>query len=149
MSVGFASLLQAQTFAELTVPKAHAPSAPETSALSLAERFAAAPAPAAMLTRNPLLMLEGKEMTPEQYMRNNMRYPEFDRLRGNSGHVTVQFDIAPDGRVYRVTALSAPSQTLADEAVRVIEAMPSWLPALIDGIPVTSRYRISVACALR
>ncbi len=149
MSVGFASLSQAQTYAELTAPEAHAPSASETSALSLAERFAAAPPPAAMLTRNPLMMLESKKMNPEQYMQKNMRYPESDRLRGNSGHVTVQFDIAPDGRVYGVTALSAPSQTLAYEAVRVIEAMPAWLPALIDSTPVTSRYRLRVAFSLR
>jgi len=102
-----------------------------------------------MLTRNPLMMLESKKMNPEQYMQKNMRYPESDRLRGNSGHVTVQFDIAPDGRVYGVTALSAPSQTLAYEAVRVIEAMPAWLPALIDSTPVTSRYRLRVAFSLR
>lgn len=85
----------------------------------------------------------------DHYLKKSINYPEVARLRGEAGIVKVRFVILPSGKIENIKVMDAPSDALAVEAVRMVEAMPLWTPATKANMPVKSTYQINIDFNLR
>jgi TonB family protein len=84
----------------------------------------------------------------DNFLSLNIKYPLVDRDNNIEGKVILKFIVERDGRISNLKVLSAPDETLSDEAVRVIKLMPPWIPALRDGMPVRAEYIVPVNFSL-
>lgn len=80
------------------------------------------------------------------FVRSDLRYPEFEAKAGISGTVVVSFNIDVVGRPFGASIIrDVPgSKNFGPEVLRVVEAMPSWTPAMRDGLPVVSQYSLPI-----
>ena len=76
-------------------------------------------------------------------------YPALAQENGIEGRVTLQFTISKDGRLEDVKVLSAPDETLAREAVRVVSSSPKWQPGRQRDRAVKVSYTFPVIYRLR
>jgi len=86
----------------------------------------------------------GGDMGLRQFLREHIVYPEADKQNHIGGFVFLQFVIEKDGSVSHVKSIRAPSETLAAEAIRVMNLSPKWMPAKQNGYPVRLRFTIPV-----
>ena len=78
-----------------------------------------------------------------EFLKNNMKYPEAARKKGIEGRVICQFIVDRDGTITDVTVVrSGGHPSLDKEAVRVIKAMPKWIPGEKDGQKVRVKYTV-------
>lgn len=78
------------------------------------------------------------------YLRDNIKYPAEAAKAGIQGKVIVQFVIGKDGTVRDVKPIRNVSPELDAEAVRVVAAMPKWVPGYQRGEAVNVRYTLPV-----
>ena len=76
-------------------------------------------------------------------------YPELAKENGVEGRVTLQFTISKEGRLENVKVLSAPDESLAREAVRVVSSSPKWEPGRQRDRAVKVSYTFPVIYRLR
>ena len=76
-------------------------------------------------------------------------YPEIAKENGVEGRVVLQFTISKDGRLEDVKVLSAPDESLAKEAVRVVSSSPKWEPGRQRDRAVKVSYTFPVIYRLR
>lgn len=79
-----------------------------------------------------------------KYLSDNIRYPEAAKVAGIQGRVTVQFVVDKDGSITNVKTLRGVDAELDKEAIRVISAMPKWIPGMQKGKAVKVRYTVPV-----
>ena len=79
-----------------------------------------------------------------KYIRDNMRYPQAALENNIQGRVIVQFVVGKDGNVTNVQVLKGVDRLCDQEAVRVIESMPRWIPGKHNGVAVPVYYRVPV-----
>lgn len=79
-----------------------------------------------------------------KYLASAVRYPEIAQEKGASGRVIIQFVVYADGSIRDVKILRSIEPSLDKEAVRVVKAMPKWIPGKINGAPVSSYYTIPI-----
>lgn len=82
------------------------------------------------------------------YLGNNIKYPEDARKRQVEGRVIVKFIVNKDGEITKPEVLRSPDQTLSDEAVRVVSAMPKWHPATNANKPVPVFFTLPISFRL-
>ncbi|MFY0628374.1 MAG: energy transducer TonB [Reichenbachiella sp.] len=63
------------------------------------------------------------------YIANNIKYPELSRKKGIQGKVFVQFLIGLDGKIYKAKVIKSIEPELDEEALRVVNSSPAWSPA--------------------
>lgn len=90
----------------------------------------------------------GGDLGFRQFLREHIVYPETDRQNHTVGFVYLQFIIEKDGSLSHVKAIRAPSETLAAEAIRVMNLSPKWIPAKQNGYPVRLRFTVPVKFSL-
>lgn len=78
------------------------------------------------------------------YLRDNIKYPAEAAKAGIQGKVIVQFVVGKDGTVRDVKSIRNISPELDAEAVRVVAAMPKWVPGYQRGEAVNVRYTLPV-----
>ncbi|MBO9150875.1 energy transducer TonB [Chitinophaga sp. GCM10012297] len=79
------------------------------------------------------------------FIRKNMRYPAEARKAGIGGAVIVEFLVMSNGTVGNAGTLGdVIGYGLEEEAVRIVEKMPRWIPAKLDGKPVTAKHKVIV-----
>lgn len=78
------------------------------------------------------------------YLRDNIKYPAEAAKAGIQGKVIVQFVVGKDGTVRDVKPIRNISPELDAEAVRVVAAMPKWVPGYQRGEAVNVRYTLPV-----
>ncbi|MBO0929411.1 M56 family metallopeptidase [Fibrella aquatilis] len=78
------------------------------------------------------------------YVNDNLQYPEAARRAAVSGKVFVQFDVNTDGSIGSVQILKGLGFGCDAEAVRLVKAMPKWIPGQQSGRPVTVRYTLPI-----
>ena len=83
-----------------------------------------------------------------QFIKENLRYPEEAVKKKIQGTVVVQFAVMKDGSVDKVSVYVKAHPELDDEAVRVIKLLPKWKPGKINGKEVNSYYIIPVVFTL-
>ena len=80
-----------------------------------------------------------------QWLRNNMHYPQAALEAGIQGRVYVRFIVEKDGSITNAEVLRTIDPLLNAEALRLVNAMPKWSPAKVDGKPVRFRYTIPIS----
>ena len=80
-----------------------------------------------------------------EYLKENMQYPEEAKKDGIEGRVLCKFVVEKDGSISGVRVLrSSGNESLDQEAVRVLSAMPNWTPGMQRGNPVRVLYTVPV-----
>jgi TonB family protein len=83
-----------------------------------------------------------------QYLSNNLRYPQDAREAGTQGRVIVSFIIEKDGSISNAKVAKSTYSSLDDEALRVVSAMPKWIPGKQNGEAVRVKYSVPVSFRL-
>ena len=79
-----------------------------------------------------------------KYIANNLKYPQSAKSAGIEGTVYVNFDINENGYVSRVSLLKNINEACGKEAIRVIQNMPRWEPAIDQGQAVKVELNIPI-----
>jgi TonB family protein len=83
-----------------------------------------------------------------EFLGKNIKYPKADRDNSIQGRVIAQFIVEKDGSLSNIKIMRAPSPTLGEEAVRVLNLAPNWTPGVQNGRPVRVQYTIPINFAL-
>jgi TonB family protein len=83
-----------------------------------------------------------------KYLGKALRYPKEAQDNGTQGRVIVTFIVEPDGSLTDVRAIKDPGMGLGQEAVRVINASPKWVPGEQNGHKVRVQYTVPVIFTL-
>lgn len=78
------------------------------------------------------------------YFSTALQYPPEALADSVQGVVTVSFIINVTGKPEKITIENSPDEKLNLEAIRLIENMPSWNPATLNGNPVSSKLSIPI-----
>ena len=84
-----------------------------------------------------------------KWVNSRLVYPEVAKDNGVEGRVVLQFTIGKDGQLQDVKVLSAPDESLAKEAVRVVSSSPKWEPGRQRDRAVKVSYTFPVIYRLR
>lgn len=108
-----------------------------------------------LISTDSLNKLDSIEVMPKFYrgddammkfIMENLKYPEEAVANNISGTVRVKFTIDSNGTVKNPTIIG--NQKLGygceKEAIRVIENMPRWNPALMNGVPISCYFNLPV-----
>ena len=94
----------------------------------------------------------GGEAAMNEFLKSNLKYPAGLIEKELEGTVFVDFIVTEDGTVYE-TATS--SQTFTDvdpafneEAIRVVNLMPKWIPGRHEGKPVSVKFSLPITFQL-
>lgn len=90
----------------------------------------------------------GGEQALNQYISENMKYPETAARNGIEGVVTVECAIKADGSVGTIKIVRMIDPDLEQEAIRLMKNMPAWKPADQNGTPVDAIVTIPVTFIL-
>lgn len=86
-----------------------------------------------------------------QYVAQHLRYPASAKAAGIEGDVLITFRVLPSGAVGSV-AVSQAGKRLGggceEEAMRVVRAMPRWIPGRQQGKPAGAEFQIPIRFAL-
>lgn len=82
-----------------------------------------------------------------KYLGNSIKYPPLAKESGIQGRVFVNFVVEPDGSISNVKVLRGIGGGCDEEAIRVVENMPSWKPGKQRGKAV--RFHTTYLSSLR
>ncbi|HET9570673.1 MAG TPA: TonB family protein [Bacteroidales bacterium] len=83
-----------------------------------------------------------------EYIRNNVRYPSKAAMKAVEGRVICSCVIDAEGKVTEVKILASVDEDLDNEAKRVVENMPDWIPGKQNGKDVPVRYAVPISFKL-
>ncbi|GAB2588370.1 energy transducer TonB [Spirosoma areae] len=84
-----------------------------------------------------------------EYLRKNLRYPEAARQAKVEGRVFVNFLVSNQGKIQDVHVLKRVGFGMDEEALRLMQAMPNWIPGRQSGRAVNVRYNLPINFSLR
>lgn len=84
-----------------------------------------------------------------KFLGQNIHYPLDARRNNIQGTVILSFIVEKDGRVAHVIVSKSVSQSLDDEAVRVLKKSPLWIPGMQFGRAIRVSYSVPVNFTLR
>lgn len=91
----------------------------------------------------------GGDMALLKYIAENTRYPEKAKANNLQGRVIVRFCVNENGGVDRISILKGVDPELDAEAVRVVSALPSFIPGKQGGKPVPVWYMVPISFTLK
>ena len=91
----------------------------------------------------------GREAAMYTWLGNNIVYPPAASEEGAQGRVVVEFVVGKDGSITNVRVVRPRHPALDREAVRVVSAMPTWVPGRNNGQPVKVTYTLPVTFKLQ
>lgn len=81
----------------------------------------------------------------QRYLQKKLKYPPDARQRKVQGFVYMRFTIKPSGALTDIGLFTkGPHIALENEAFRVIQAMPDWIPGTQHGQPVKVEYVLPI-----
>ena len=83
------------------------------------------------------------------YLQKSIKYPEIAEENGIQGRVVCTFVVERDGSVTDVRVAKSVDPSLDKEAVRVVSAMPKWIPGKQNGQSVRVKYTLPVTFRLQ
>ncbi|HET6557851.1 MAG TPA: TonB family protein, partial [Prolixibacteraceae bacterium] len=86
----------------------------------------------------------GGEEALKIYMASNIKYPEIALENGIQGKVFISFVVNKEGRISNAKVMRSIDPALDQEALRVVESMPSWIPGKQNGKEVDVEYTLPV-----
>jgi TonB family protein len=82
------------------------------------------------------------------FLASNIHYPLVDKNNKVTGKVIVRFVVERDGSITDIKAIHGPSETLNNEAVRVMKLSPNWKPGYQNNKQVRVAYTVPINFAL-
>jgi periplasmic protein TonB len=79
-----------------------------------------------------------------EYIRKHTKYPKSEKLAGNDATIAVFFRVSKEGKIFDVRAAKGFSKAFEEEAVRVVQSMPDWKPAMQNGHAIEMQKKISI-----
>ncbi len=79
-----------------------------------------------------------------KYLAENVRYPKEAEEKGLQGRVIATFVVEKDGSISRAEIVKSVDPLLDEEALRVINAMPNWVPGRQNGEAVAVKYAVPI-----
>ena len=89
-------------------------------------------------------MFPGGEKALYKYLAENIKYPEQAKKEKIQGRVFIHFVIEKDGSVTDATVKRGIGGGCDEEALRVVNAMPKWMPGKVKGEPVRVHFYLPV-----
>jgi TonB family protein len=90
----------------------------------------------------------GGEEKLYKFLAENIHYPQMAKESGIQGRVFVTFVVERDGSVVDIRVLRGIGGGCDEEAIRVVKAMPKWIPGKQRGKPVRVQYNLPVKFTL-
>lgn len=84
----------------------------------------------------------------DQFLKENLKYPEEAKNKQIQGKVYVGFVVEKDGSVTNIQIRKSAHPLLDAEAMRVVKLMPKWKPGSMRGKTVRTRYTLPVIFSL-
>ena len=84
-----------------------------------------------------------------EYLSKNIKYPADAEKKKVEGKVFVTFVVDTDGKITDVSLMRKVFPSLDAEAVRVISAMPNWIPGRQKGQAVRVKYTVPIMFRLK
>lgn len=101
----------------------------------------------AMVEQKP--SFPGGEAEMYRWLSSNIVYPPAASEEGVQGRVVVEFVVGKDGSITNVRVVRPRHPALDREALRVVQAMPRWIPGRNNGQPVKVTYTLPVTFRLQ
>ena len=79
-----------------------------------------------------------------KYLSESVKYPATGVKDKITGLNVASFVVEPNGTISNIKIIHSLRQDFDNETIRVIRAMPSWTPAILNGRSVRSRYYLPV-----
>ena len=83
-----------------------------------------------------------------QFITDHLQYPEKAKKDSIQGNVFVSFNVEKEGTLTDIQVIRSISPELDNEACRLVNSMPKWIPAMKNGIPTSTRYILPVKFSL-
>lgn len=100
--------------------------------------------PGKVVSRKTLpIFAEGQESL-KHFIQQNRRYPTRAFTKGVEGEVKIKFLITEKGEIFEPKLIKGVESSLDKEALRLVELMPRWTPAMLDDKPIDYTYTIAV-----
>ena len=77
-----------------------------------------------------------------QWLSENIRYPS--RCACVQGRVVISFFVEPDGSLSDIELVRKVDPMLDKEALRVVKAMPKWIPAKQNNTPIRAKMTMPI-----
>ena len=84
-----------------------------------------------------------------RYLGSYIKYPAVAQEAGIQGRVIVQFVVGKDGSIINPKIIRGVDSSLDNEAIRVVQSMPSWTPGKQKGQAVNVKYTLPVTFRLQ
>ncbi len=84
-----------------------------------------------------------------EYIAQNMHYPELARENGIEGKVVIEFIVNKNGSISDAKVVRGIGGGCDEEALRIINGMPAWKPGMQKGAPINVRYSLPIAFKLQ
>lgn len=91
----------------------------------------------------------GGDAALAKYLATHVMYPAQAAEDGAQGKVVVSFVVGKDGSISKVKVIRSKHPALDREAVRVVKAMPKWIPGKMNGKLVNVVYNLPVTFTLQ
>jgi TonB family protein len=79
------------------------------------------------------------------YFASELKYPEVAMKDSISGIVSISFVLNNKGKPEQIKVLNSLGEAFDQEALRIIENMPAWKPATLNGNPVPSKISVPLS----
>ena len=83
-----------------------------------------------------------------KFISENVKYPKEAEEKGLQGRVVVRYIIEKDGSISEVEIAKSVNEYLDAEAIRVVNAMPKWIPGKQKGEPVRVKFTLPITFRL-
>lgn len=84
----------------------------------------------------------GGESAFDKFFFKSFKMPEQPK---KAGEIVLQFTVEKDGSVSEITSIRDFGYAAAQEAIRVLQTGPKWLPGKLNGQPVRCKHRLTIA----
>ncbi|MCB0584755.1 MAG: energy transducer TonB [Phaeodactylibacter sp.] len=98
--------------------------------------------PLHLQVRNP--GFTGGQKALDDYIHSNLEYPVQAEQQRLEGTVIVKFLLDKTGKVNHAVAENAIGMGCEEAAVRLVESMPAWMPAIQGGKAVPAKVRLPI-----
>jgi len=80
----------------------------------------------------------------KQYLKDSLRYPEAALEANIKGFVMLQFIVESNGEISQIKVIESPGYGCDEEAIRLLQDGPNWIPGSEDGIPTEMEGELKV-----
>ena len=94
-------------------------------------------------------MFPGGDRKLMEYLASSIQYPPECKESCIQGRVIVTFVVERDGSISQAKVVKSLDPLLDAEALRVVNAMPKWIPGRQNGVTVAVKYTIPVTFRLK